>query len=254
MSAVEITRHVELDSAFNFRDLGGYPAGDERRTRWRMLFRSDGLHRLTPADVATMRGIGLRTVIDLRTGNELEERGRFPVDAHPVGFHHLSLMDVVWDRAEAPADHDPATEFLLTKYLEMIDSASDRIVSAFEILAAPEAHPAVFHCAAGKDRTGVLAGLMLSTLGVADEDVVADYALTASVMEQMLAYWRAESEKLESPPAPPPAAFLAADPQAMAGLLALIRAVHGSTRQYVRGLGVSAEVLGALDAALLEPR
>jgi protein-tyrosine phosphatase len=253
MSAVDITRHVELDSAFNFRDLGGYPAGDERRTRWRMLFRSDGLHRLTEADVAIMRRIGLRTVIDLRTGDELEERGRFPVDAHPVGFHHLSLMDVVWDRAEAPADHEPATEFLLTKYIQMIDSASDRIVSAFEIIAAPDAHPAVFHCAAGKDRTGVLAGLMLSSLGVADEDVVADYALTASVMERMLAYWRAESQKLESPPPPAPAAFLAADPQAMAGLLALIRAEHGSTRQYVRGLGVSREVLAALDAALLEP-
>jgi protein-tyrosine phosphatase len=253
MSAVEITRHVELESAFNFRDLGGYPAGDDRRTRWRTLFRSDGLHRLTNPDVAVLRRIGLRTVIDLRTGNELEERGRFPVDAHPVGYHHLSLMDVIWDRAEAPADHEPATEFLLTKYIGMIDTAGDRIVTAFEILAASDAHPAVFHCAAGKDRTGVLAGLLLSTLGVADEDVVADYALTAEVMGRMLAHWRAESQKLESPPPPAPAAFLAADPEAMAGLLALIRAEHGSTRAYVRRLGVAPAVLAALDAALLEP-
>jgi protein-tyrosine phosphatase len=244
---------VELESAFNFRDLGGYEAGEGRRTRWRTVFRSDGLHRLTAADVDIMRRIGLRTVIDLRTGNELEERGRFPVDAHPVGYHHLSLMDVVWDRAEAPADHEPATEFLLAKYIQMIDSAGDRIVSAFGIIAGDSAHPAVFHCAAGKDRTGVLAGLLLSTLGVADEDVIADYALTASVMERMLAYWRAESQKLESPPPPAPAAFLAADPQAMAGLLALIRAEHGSTRDYVRGLGVSTDVLTALDEALLEP-
>src|SRR3954451_1702516 len=100
MSAVETTRHVALESAFNFRDLGGYPAGEGRRTRWRTLFRSDGLHRLTPADVEILRGLGLRTVIDLRTGDELEERGRFPVDAHPVGYHHLSLMDVIWDRAD----------------------------------------------------------------------------------------------------------------------------------------------------------
>jgi protein-tyrosine phosphatase len=252
MSAIEATRYVALESAFNFRDLGGYPAGDGRQTRWRSLFRSDGLHRLTESDLATMRRLGLRTVIDLRTGNELEERGRFPVDAHPVGYHHLSLMDVIWDPAEAPADHEPATEFLLTKYIQMIDSASDRIAAAFEILATPGAQPAVFHCAAGKDRTGVLAGLLLSSLGVSDDDVVADYALTAQVMGLMLARWAAESKDTAETSAATPAAFMAADPEAMAGLLTLIRAEHGSTRAYVQHLGVAPEVLAALDASLLE--
>src|SRR5436190_12992552 len=170
MSAVELTRHVRLDAAFNFRDLGGYPTGDGRQTRWRSLFRADGLHRLTEADLAIMRGIGLCTVIDLRTESELTERGRFPVDAHPVGYHHLSLMDVIWDPAQAPPAHEPATEFLLTRYIEMIGGAEERFAEAFRILGRPHALPAVFHCAAGKDRTGVLAGLLLSSLGVSDDD------------------------------------------------------------------------------------
>src|SRR3954451_13424018 len=234
MSALETERHVVLESAFNFRDLGGYPAGPGRRTRWRTLFRADGLHRLTEPDLEILRRLGLCTVINLRTENERVERGRFPIEAHPVGYHHLSLMDVIWDPADAPAAHEPATAFLLGKYIEMVSRAEDRVADAFRILAAPDALPGVFHCAAGKDRTGVLAGLLMSTLGVADDDVVADYALTALAMAQMQARWAAESDEAKAALAATPAAFLSADPAAMAGLLVLIRHEHGSTRQYVQ--------------------
>jgi protein-tyrosine phosphatase len=253
MSAIHADRHVVLESAFNFRDLGGYPAGPGRRTRWRTLFRADGLHRLTEPDLEILRRLGLCTVIDLRTENELVERGRFPIDAHPVGYHHLSLMDVIWDPAEAPGADEPATAFLLGKYIDMVSTAEDRVAEAFRILAGAGALPAVFHCAAGKDRTGVLAGVLLSTLGVADEDVVADYALTAQAMTRMQERWAAESEEARAALAATPAAFMAADPAAMAGLLALISQEHGSTREYVRSLGVSDDVLAGLDEALLEP-
>src|SRR6476661_5364596 len=88
MSALEIPRVLALEAAYNFRDLGGYAAPGRRVTRWRTLFRADGLHRLTVADLGVMEEIGLRTVIDLRTADELVERGRFPLDVHPVGYHH----------------------------------------------------------------------------------------------------------------------------------------------------------------------
>jgi protein-tyrosine phosphatase len=252
MSTVDAERHVVLESAFNFRDLGGYRAGPGRRTRWRTLFRADGLHRLTQPDLDILRRLGLCTVIDLRTENELVERGRFPIESHPVGYHHLSLMDVIWDPAEAPAAHEPATHFLMGKYIEMVSLAEARVADAFRILATPGALPAVFHCAAGKDRTGVLAGLLLSTMGVADDDVVADYALTAQAMTRMQERWAAESEESRAALAATPAAFMAADPAAMAGLLDLIRQRHGSTRDYVRSLGVTEDVLGDLEEALLE--
>ena len=112
----------------------------------------------------------------------------------------------------------------------------------------------MFHCAAGKDRTGVLAGLLLSTLGVADDDVVADYALTAQAMTRMQERWAAESEESRAALAATPAAFMAADPLAMAGMLALIGQEHGSTRDYVRSLGVTDAVLADLEDALLERR
>ena len=98
----------------------------------------------------------------------------------------------------------------------------------------------------------MLAGLLLSTLGVADDDVVADYALTALAMARMQERWAAESEESRAALAATPAAFMAADPAAMAGLLSLIGEQHGSTRDYVRSLGVSDTVLADLDDALLE--
>ena len=261
MSALETPRILALEAAHNFRDLGGYPTTDGRATRWRTLFRADGLHRLTAADLGVMEEIGLRTVIDLRTADELVERGRFPLDAHPVGYHHVSLMDVVWDPGQAPAETSgaPVATFLLQRYIEMLDGAGARIGDIFAILADPDALPAVFHCAAGKDRTGILAALLLSSVGVADDDVVADYALTGEAVPRMLAAWKAAAAANPptagvAPATPTPAAFLAAEPDAMAGLLTLIREVHGSTRDYVRTLGVSDGVLADLKAALLEPQ
>jgi protein-tyrosine phosphatase len=261
MSALETPRVLALEAAYNFRDLGGYHTADGRVTKWRTLFRADGLHRLTDADLRVMRDIGLRTVIDLRTENELVERGRFPLDSHPVGYHHVSLMDVIWDPGQAPVEASgaPVADFLLERYVEMIDGAGRRIGDIFAILAEPDALPAVFHCAAGKDRTGILAALLLSSLGVADADVVTDYALTGEAVPRMLAAWKAAEAKQARPDsaaavAAPPAAFLAAEPDAMARLLALIRAVHGSIRAYLRTLGVSGAVLADLESALLEPR
>jgi protein-tyrosine phosphatase len=261
MSALEIPRVLALEAAYNFRDLGGYAAPGRRVTRWRTLFRADGLHRLTVADLGVMEEIGLRTVIDLRTADELVERGRFPLDVHPVGYHHVSLMDVIWDPGQAPAETSgaPVADFLLHRYIEMIDGAGARIGDIFAILADPDALPAVFHCAAGKDRTGILAALLLSSLGVVDDDVVADYALTGEAVPRMLAAWKAAAAANPpvegvAPATPTPASFLAAEPDAMAGLLTLIREVHGSTRQYVRTLGVSDAVLADLEAALLEPQ
>ena len=261
MSALDTPRVLALEAAYNFRDLGGYVTTDGRVTRWRTVFRSDGLHRLTAADLGVMQDIDLRTVIDLRTAGELVERGRFPLDAHPVGYHHVSLMDVIWDPGQAPAETSgaPVADFLLQRYIEMIDGAGARIGDIFAILADLDALPAVFHCAAGKDRTGILAALLLSSLGVADDDVVADYALTGEAVPRMLAAWKdaaaaRPATDAEVAATPTPAAFLAAEPDAMAALLMLIREVHGSTRDYVRTLGVSDAMLADLEAVLLEPQ
>ena len=143
--ASDPVRLVALEAVHNFRDLGGYPTADGRSMKWRTLFRADGLYRLTPGDVATLEPLGLRTVIDLRSETELDQRGRFPVDAHPVVFHHaldlLELTDATWadlDRPEYERDED----FLIWAYQEMLTVGAPRFAKAFDALAEPDALPA----------------------------------------------------------------------------------------------------------------
>jgi protein-tyrosine phosphatase len=243
-------RILPLDGVFNFRDLGGYRTDDGQTVRWRTLFRADGLGRLTDDDVEALRPLRLRTVVDLRTERELAERGAFPVDAYPVTFHHLSVLDQTWDQEAARRENLPPHEFLHRAYTSMLDEGSERFAAAFELLSAPGALPAVFHCAAGKDRTGLLAALVLGALGVSRDHVVEDYALTERMMHRFLDVMRDDPARAAAIDAAPPA-FFAADPAAIGMVLDDIERDHGSVRGYVRAIGVTDAALARLDTALL---
>jgi protein-tyrosine phosphatase len=244
------SRNVELDGVFNFRDLGGYPTQDGRSLRWRTLFRADGLGRLTADDLETLRPIALRSVVDLRTAREIDERGRFPFETYPVAFHHLSIIDTTWDRERARTEDLPATEFLHQAYTSMLAEGSHRFAAVFAVLADTDALPAVFHCAAGKDRTGLLAALLLGALGVEAHDIIADYALTQVTMERFIERVRSESTGASLIDAAPQA-FFAAEPAAMARVLDDLEHSHGSVHAYVRAIGVPADVLSRLEDLLL---
>jgi len=246
----EPARLVALEAVHNFRDLGGYATADGRTTRWRVLFRADGLYRLTPADVEALAPLGLHTVIDLRSDPELNERGRFPVDAHPVVFHHLPVMDATWSPDERPK-YDRDEDFLIWAYGEMLEVGAPRFAKAFELLTEPDALPAVFHCAAGKDRTGLLAALLLGSLGVSHDDIVDDYALTAAGMERFRVWAEREWPEWTTRMASMPPAFAMALPEAMRHMLDRLSGEHGSIRGYVKSIGVSDATLEALESLLL---
>jgi protein-tyrosine phosphatase len=246
---VDPRRVVQLDAVHNFRDLGGYPARHGLVTRWRQIYRADGLYRLTDADIEVIRSLGLRTVVDLRTQRELDERGTFPHQRIDVRFTHHPVIDTTWS-IEEHLDKE-AHEFLVWAYRDMLRQGAPRFARAIEQLAEPGALPAVFHCAAGKDRTGVLAALLLSALGVPRSVVLADYALTAGAMERMRAWATREYPELAEQMAETPSAFMAALPEAMGEVLASLDAEHGSIEAYVRHIGVRPGALDALAAALL---
>jgi len=242
-------RLVALEAVHNFRDLGGYTTIDGRMTRWQMLYRADGLHRLTTADVEALRALGLHTVVDLRTDRELDERGTFPVDAYPVTFHHLPVIDVTWD-PNTGDESDPA-EFLFHQYESLLAYGEPLFAKAFHLLGLPGALPAVFHCAAGKDRTGILAALILSALGVPHDVVTEDYGLSRSAMVRMRKWATAHSPELAAAWDNAPSSHLAAEPEAMARLLAALTERHGSVRSYLISLGVSNALLIHLESSLL---
>ena len=243
-------RLIALDAVHNFRDMGGYPAAGGHTTRWRTLFRADGLSRLAGDDLESVRELGLRTVIDRRSHAELADRGTFPHDLHPVDFHHVPVIDSTWQHL-GRTDADDPVAFLEWAYNDMLREGPQRFAQAIEQLSQADAFPAVFHCAAGKDRTGVLAMLLLGSLGVPHEYIVADYALTIEGIERLRAWAQREAPQLWERMADTPTAFLAAVPEAMARVIDSICEV-GTIRDYTLGLGVTPGALDRLAAQLLE--
>lgn len=246
-------RLIALEAAHNVRDLGGYTLGSGDTVQWARLLRGDSPHRMTSADVAAMAALGLRTVIDLRTAGELDERGTFPRHQLDVEFVHLPVIDSTWnveDLDQFVDDEQPEVTFLAWQYAKMLAEGGPRFGEAIRRLAEPGALPAIFHCAVGKDRTGILAALILSGLGVDDDVVTADYGLTASGIEKLRAFVEEHHPDDAQTWIDTPSTFLAAHPEAMQRLLDGIRADHGSIGGYLATVGVDASTLDALAAAL----
>jgi protein-tyrosine phosphatase len=251
MSLLAPQRLVALDGPLNFRDMGGYHTTTGRTTRWRTLFRADGLQTLTAQDLTVLQGYDLRTVLDLRSKHELDARGQFPTADMAVIFHNLPVIDETWDKDTALQNKLPVTEFLHMAYRKMLADAGTRFADALRLLAAPDALPAVFHCAAGKDRTGLLAGLVLGALNVEREQIVADYALTGECMDEFVQRVIARDPESAARVLGAPKAFFAAEPEAMRRTLAELDAEHGSIANYLRLLGLEQDVLDRLAETLL---
>ena len=248
------TRRVGLDGPANFRDLGGYPAGDHR-LRHGVVFRSDSLSRMSDADVRhVVEELGVVTVVDLRAGHEVETYGHGPLAAAGVTVHHLPIVDETRPgRVErAPDAPDPSTLTLDAIYLMMLERFGPRFAAVLAVLADQTTHPIVFHCAAGKDRTGLVAALLLSALGVDDDTVAADYALTAEHLDELVArhHAQAAAQGIEVEVAD---AVFGAEASVMRAVLTGVRARYGSVAAYLEQQGLEPGAIDALRTALLEP-
>jgi protein-tyrosine phosphatase len=241
-------RLLPLVGAYNFRDLGGYPTSDGRFTRWGRLFRSDNLHELTVEDLAVLRELGLASVIDLRTNSELERTGRGLLAEEPIAYLHASVLQEEGGEsvaAPAPPDGDPAE-----RYLWYLDVGGSAIAKALTVVADPANQPVVFHCAAGKDRTGVLAALVLDILGVEHPVIVEDYAITATRLELILNRLRRDPA-MANGLAGVPAERLLVEAATMEHFLELLNDRYGGAREWAVRAGISVETLDSMSAHLL---
>jgi protein-tyrosine phosphatase len=244
-------RRLELEGASNFRDLGGYPARDGRQTRWGVVFRSDALHWLTASDLVALQEYDLRTVLDLRTYEEVARSGPGPLDRQGVGYFHLSVLDR--EGGESAGVPAPAGDDLAERYLWYLDVGKVALVEALATMADRRHHPVVFHCSAGKDRTGVLSALLLALLGVDHETIVQDYSLTAAAMDRIVARLRQDSRDAARLDAAPPSR-LVIDPWTMTRFLQLLEEHHGGALAWSLGAGLDGEAVARLhDLLLVEP-
>ncbi len=245
MLRATMQRLIALEGCLNFRDLGGYPARGDRRIRWRSLFRSDALHHLTAADLERVRDqLGIGDVIDLRSTRERRADGLGLLTGTPMRFHHVPLFDGDVRAVEATFATLADRYVLLA---ELARAAIARVVT----LVADAPGPVVFHCAAGKDRTGVVAAVLLGLLGVPEQDIVADYTFTQRNLHAIVERLLATAGYQEMLAALPPDT-LHARPETMDALLAGIRERHGSWHGYARAAGVAEETLARLETRLLE--
>lgn len=230
---------LALEGLDNVRDVGGLPLEGGGHTRFGVLLRSASLHYLTPADVAHLVDrFGLRLVVDLRTRREVDRDGPTAVARAGVETLWLSLLPedgepLPW----ADGDVDP----VLRSYRGYLEQRGANVVAAVRRLAAVDAGPALVHCAAGKDRTGVLVALVLDAVGVRRRAVLADYVASAEHVPALFRRWTAGTGE----PMPADLTRHLPRPEVMAAVLAGLDADHGTRRPDGRRSGGAAGWLRA---------
>jgi len=167
-------RRLDFPALLNARDLGGYPTTDGARTRWRSLVRSDDLSQLTLDGLEALSRYGIETVVDLRWPDEVAANPS-PVarELQHIRYEPVSLCTATQDEWRSRRTGSEAKEHWNRAMLEHLRA---EVRTVLEIVATASPRPVLFHCVAGKDRTGVIAALLLALADVVPEAIAYDYA------------------------------------------------------------------------------
>lgn len=241
-------RDLSLDGLVNVRDLGGVPTPDGQVVRGRQVIRSDNPRGLTPQGQQDLAEVAPALIVDLRVELEVDREG-YTVIHDPVRIVNLPMVPqsgVTQQQIEAGlADN------LVDDYLRQIDVNATSMVEALRLIADPVNRPVVVHCTAGKDRTGVVIAMLLAILGVDDEVIVADYALTARNIEPIVERVRNAPVFQENGLAAAPDWIFASEPETMRDFLQRMAAIHGSAENWALQHGLTHQEIEQLRATLL---
>jgi hypothetical protein len=250
MTAAATDHRVELGGVYNVRDLGGYPTADGHVVASGRLFRASSLHRLT--DEEAWREFGAASVIDLRYQKEIDA---FPLPDFIEDATHLPVLLDTWKtmpgRPEEGPSEDSPEEHLAWVYACMLELGASTVRDIVDQLAEAEAFPAIFFCMAGKDRTGFVAAVLLSLLGVSDSDIADDFALSGDEVVALVAWLRTREDFENHPMMNQSEGLLRAPRAAMVLFLARVTADYGSLRAWVLTLDVPPETIETLRTRLL---
>lgn len=248
---------AEIAGAVNLRDLGGLRAGvGKDRVRHGLLFRSGITHEIEADGWRRLRQThGIRRVLDLRSNRELERDGIAPLAEHGIAFHHVAVYGTT---ALTPDMEQQRYRQMLRReydwserYKVLAGEHPESFVAFFHGIAAPGALPAIFHCSAGRDRTGIAAALVLEVLGVAREDIVSDYAATGRHLRPHIHRYTRVKRQLSFSDEEL-ATALDTQPEHMQRFLDWIEREHGGAERFLLANGLSKEALRSLRESLLE--
>jgi protein-tyrosine phosphatase len=183
------SRRIELHGAVNFRDIGGYPAQDGRRVRWRRVFRSDSLDKLTAADHEQLAAIGVRALVDFRVPAERLQRPNHlaaaGVRTYEIGFLPEGAFDMLRAVSRGTASDADIERAFVEQYRSFVTHHSSEFSRALAHALDAENLPLLVHCTSGKDRTGFAISALLLALGTPQATILEDYALTNSYMRDI---------------------------------------------------------------------
>lgn len=239
----QFTRHIQVEGGYNIRDLGGYPTRDGRITLERRLVRAGNLHQLTLQGQTDLLSYGIRTIIDLRHVSELENEPDVFAAGENVRYFHLSY-------APDTFDPEPADLTLSDLYCRSLGAYQTNIAAILTAIA--EAEPGVlYHCAVGKDRTGMISALLLGLAGVPADVIAEDYAETTRHIGALVERWRAwtvenggDLKLFEQ--------VVSSNASTMLTTLEYIENQYGGIAQYLLSCGVTTQQLDRLQALLLD--
>ncbi len=237
------SRDIAVDFAYNVRHLGGYQTPHGRPTSDRLI-RAGSLAKVTEAGIATLRDTGVRTIIDFRSGAEREK-----APSPDMAWAGIAIVAApVFEEEANPAGQASGYTGHAELYRMFLDSGRSAYRTLIEAVADGEGG-VLFHCAAGKDRTGVAAALLLDLAGVDDETIIADYTLTETLLTPMIDQWMPEmrSRGIDEGRA---RMLLGAPREAIEAAIVHLRETHGTAEGYARDLGVSETTISALRAKL----
>ena len=256
MSHSQPDRQLRWEACYNARDLGGYATADGGRTRWGAFVRADNLSRLTQAGQAALIAYGVRTVIDLRRAYELTiDLNPFAAPSeHTRAVTYLNLplglgadRDGILAVQAAGEGDDPS---LMATFCLVLDHYWRGIAGVMAAIAAAPPGAVLFHCHAGKDRTGLVAALLLALAGVPSATIAEDYALSQVCLQPIFEHeLRQEPDPAKREQMP---WWMAAAPTTMLGVLAHLEQRHGGAERYLRAAGVVAADLDRLRQRIRE--
>ncbi|MBF9073246.1 tyrosine-protein phosphatase [Streptacidiphilus fuscans] len=249
ISGVEL---IPVPGVRNFRDAGDLPTTSGARLASGLLYRSGSLHELTEDGTRHLTGLGLRTVIDLRSQTELDvwpdrALGDGVAVLHLPTFppRQISAEEIREERDNEERDAEAGRESLESLYAFMAETAGPAIARSLSALARPGALPALLHCAVGKDRTGITVATLQSALGVSDAEILDHYFVSNSALgldQGPVLYLDEYGVERHSRP-------ISRD--LLSAFLARVREDHGDARAYVRAHGVTDAELTTLETAFL---
>lgn len=241
---------LEIDGTYNMRDLGSFPVEDNFTTSTQVLIRAGNLDQLPQSSQQQLIDYGVKTVIDLRDDWEVQHFPNVFGQSEAIRYLNLPLIGNHLSKSETWKEETEGYDFLHELYCTYLDRCQTQIGAIVSAIA-ESAPTIIFHCHAGKDRTGIIASLLLKSVGVPDHLIANDYSQSKHQIMHLIAQWREyavqhgqDMQRFERD--------IASDATTMLNMLNYIRLQYGSVTDYLRVCGVTNEHLTRLQSLLVQ--